>query len=67
MSRMLTFDLEGERFMYRVAGVAVIDGRVLLRQFEGEDDFYVVPGGRVEMREPGRRGAGQGLLSLIHI
>ncbi len=52
MSRMLSFDLEGERFMYRVAGVAVIDGRVLVHQFEGEDDFYVVPGGRVEMREP---------------
>ena len=52
MSRMLSFDLEGERFMYRVAGVATIDGRVLVHQFEGEDDFYVVPGGRVEMREP---------------
>jgi 8-oxo-dGTP pyrophosphatase MutT (NUDIX family) len=52
MSRMLSFDLEGERFMYRVAGVAVIDGRVLVHQFEGPDDFYVLPGGRVEMREP---------------
>ena len=52
MTRMLMFDLEGERFMYRVAGVAVIDGRVLVHQFEGEDDFYVLPGGRVEMREP---------------
>ena len=38
--------------MYRVAGVATIGGRVLVHQFEGEDDFCVVPGGRVEMREP---------------
>ena len=49
---MLSFDLDGERFMYRVAGVATTNGRVLVQQFEGEDDFYVVPGGRVEMREP---------------
>jgi 8-oxo-dGTP pyrophosphatase MutT (NUDIX family) len=49
---MVMVDTEGERFMYRVAGVAVIHGRVLVHQFEGEDDFYVLPGGRVEMREP---------------
>jgi ADP-ribose pyrophosphatase YjhB (NUDIX family) len=35
-----------------VAGVAVTDGRVLVHQFEGEDDFYILPGGRVEMGEP---------------
>jgi 8-oxo-dGTP pyrophosphatase MutT (NUDIX family) len=52
MSRMLMVDSEGERFLYRVAGVAALDGRVLVHQFEGEDDFYVLPGGRVEMREP---------------
>ena len=52
MSRMVTFDIQGERFVYRVAGVAIIDGRVLVHQFEGEDDFYVLPGGRVDVREP---------------
>lgn len=52
MSRMVYFDIDGERFVYRVAGVAVIDGRVLVHQFEGEDEFYVLPGGRVEMGEP---------------
>lgn len=49
---MVYFDIEGERFVYRVSGVAVIDGRVLVHQFEGEDDFYVLPGGRVDVREP---------------
>jgi 8-oxo-dGTP pyrophosphatase MutT (NUDIX family) len=49
---MVTFDVGGERFVYRVAGVAVIDGRVLVHQFEGEDDFFVLPGGRVDVREP---------------
>lgn len=52
MSRMVTFDVEGVRFVYRVSGVAIIDGRVLVHQFEGEDDFYVLPGGRVDVREP---------------
>lgn len=52
MSRMVTFDIDGDRFVYRVSGVAVIDGRVLLHQFEGEDDFYILPGGRVDVREP---------------
>jgi 8-oxo-dGTP pyrophosphatase MutT (NUDIX family) len=51
MSRMLSFDLKGERFMYRVAGVAAIDGRVLVQRFEGEE-FWCLPGGRVEMGEP---------------
>src|SRR3954466_1604012 len=54
MPRMVMFDGDGDdRFMYRVTGVAIIDGRVLVHQFEGEDDFFVLPGGRVEMREPG--------------
>jgi 8-oxo-dGTP pyrophosphatase MutT (NUDIX family) len=48
---MLSFDLKGERFMYRVAGVAAIDGPVLVQRFEGEE-FWCLPGGRVEMGEP---------------
>jgi ADP-ribose pyrophosphatase YjhB (NUDIX family) len=49
---MVYFEADGERFMYRVTGVCVLDGRVLVHQFEGADDFYVLPGGRVEIREP---------------
>jgi 8-oxo-dGTP pyrophosphatase MutT (NUDIX family) len=53
MSGMLMVTSEGERFLYRVAGIAAIDGRALVRQFEGER-FWCLPGGRVEMGE-GRR------------
>src|ERR1700730_9019285 len=53
MSRMLMVDSEGERFLYRVAGVAAIDGRVLVQRFEGEE-FWCLPGGRVEMGEPAK-------------
>jgi ADP-ribose pyrophosphatase YjhB (NUDIX family) len=37
-------------FNYRVVGVAVNDDRVLLHQADG-DDFWVLPGGRVEFGE----------------
>jgi 8-oxo-dGTP pyrophosphatase MutT (NUDIX family) len=49
---MVMFDADGERFMYRVSGVAIIDGQALVHQFELDGGFYVLPGGRVEMREP---------------
>ena len=58
MSRMLMVDSECERFLYRVAGIAAIKGRVLVQQFEGET-FWCLPGGRVEMGE-GRRWRGRG-------
>jgi 8-oxo-dGTP pyrophosphatase MutT (NUDIX family) len=51
VSRMLMVDSYGERFLYRVAGVALVDGRLLVQQFEGET-FWCLPGGRVEMGEP---------------
>ena len=54
MSRMVYVDIDGVRFVYRVSGVAIIEGRVLVHQFEGEDDFYVLPGGRVDVREPAK-------------
>lgn len=48
---MLHFGTDSHKFLYRVAGVAVIDGRVLVQQFEDET-FWLMPGGRVEMGEP---------------
>ncbi|HEX6817408.1 MAG TPA: NUDIX hydrolase [Ktedonobacterales bacterium] len=39
------------RFVYRVAGVAIHDGRVLLHRAESED-FWSLPGGRCELLEP---------------
>ena len=48
---MITFDIDGVRFNYRVAGVAVHEGHVLLQQAEGSD-FWFLPGGRCEIGEP---------------
>ena len=50
--RMLTLDDGGARFTYRVAGVAVQDGQVLLQYAPDEGGFWFLPGGRVEMGEP---------------
>jgi ADP-ribose pyrophosphatase YjhB (NUDIX family) len=47
---MLTFEQDGCRFNYRVAGVAFRDDEVLLHK-EQNDDFWTLPGGRVEMGE----------------
>ncbi|GAB4440332.1 MAG: NUDIX domain-containing protein [Anaerolineae bacterium] len=48
---MITFDVGGVRFVYRTVGVAIDGGRVLLHQADG-DDFWSMPGGRVEPLEP---------------
>lgn len=48
---MITFAQENTRFTYRIVGVAIEDGRVLLHQAEG-DDFWALPGGRAELLEP---------------
>ena len=48
---MLSFPVDGTRFNYRVAGVAIRDGHVLVCR-EDDDDYCMLPGGRVEMGEP---------------
>lgn len=47
---MLSFAADGTRFNYRVAGAAVRDGHVLVDR-ENDDDYCMLPGGRVEMGE----------------
>jgi 8-oxo-dGTP pyrophosphatase MutT (NUDIX family) len=47
---MITFDTPEGVFNYRVAGVAIVDGQVLLHQAPG-DDFWTLPGGRPEAME----------------
>jgi ADP-ribose pyrophosphatase YjhB (NUDIX family) len=47
---MLTFDVGAARFNYRVAGVTVERDRVLLHRADAED-FWTLPGGRVEHGE----------------
>ncbi len=48
---MLSFERDGRRFNHRVVGVALHEGRVLLHRAE-HDDFWALPGGRVEFMEP---------------
>jgi 8-oxo-dGTP pyrophosphatase MutT (NUDIX family) len=47
---VISFDGEGVRFNYRVAGIIIEDRRVLLGRADWED-FWYLPGGRVEVRE----------------
>ncbi len=49
---MLTFDTPGGRFSVRVAGLATHGTTVLLHTTAG-DDFWALPGGRVEFGEAG--------------
>ena len=48
---MIFFDRGVRRFSHRVVGVCVDDGHVLLHRAES-DDFWSLPGGRVELMEP---------------
>ena len=48
---ILSFPAAGTRFNFRVAGAAVRDGHVLVDR-EDDDDYCMLPGGRVEMGEP---------------
>lgn len=44
---MLSFDIEAGRFQFRVAGIALREGHVLVHRAL-VDDFWSLPGGRVE-------------------
>lgn len=48
---MLSFPIEGQRFNYRVAAIILVDGHVLISR-EDDDDYTMLPGGRVELGEP---------------
>jgi 8-oxo-dGTP pyrophosphatase MutT (NUDIX family) len=48
---MITFDLPGARFGYRVAAVILHEGRVLLNREEAGSHWFL-PGGRCEAMEP---------------
>jgi ADP-ribose pyrophosphatase YjhB (NUDIX family) len=50
---MIAFTQGKTRFSFRVAGVAIQDGCVLLHRFE-TDDFWALPGGHVELMETAR-------------
>jgi len=47
----IRYDLGDQRFNYRTVGILRHGGQVLLHRAE-EDDFWTLPGGRVELGEP---------------
>ena len=47
---MITFEKDGKVFVYRVAGVAIYDNKVLVHR-SIIDDFWSLPGGRCEFLE----------------
>jgi ADP-ribose pyrophosphatase YjhB (NUDIX family) len=49
---MISTMIGSARFNVRVAGVWIDDGHVLLQGDEREEDFWTLPGGRVEIMEP---------------
>ncbi|MGG0240137.1 NUDIX hydrolase [Bacillus rhizoplanae] len=46
----IVFTEDGKRFNYRVAAVCIENGKVLLHRGKG-DNFWCLPGGRVQMLE----------------
>ena len=50
---VLSFPIGKGRFNYRVAGIIVVDGHVLVCK-EDDDDYGMLPGGRVELGEDSR-------------
>lgn len=47
---MITYTEGKTRFNYRVAGVTLFEGKILLQRLE-RDDFWALPGGRCELLE----------------
>lgn len=47
---MITFEKRKKRFAFRIAGVAILNNKVLLHRSE-QDDFWALPGGRCELLE----------------
>lgn len=50
---VLSFPISGNRFNYRVAAVIIAQGHVLVCR-EDDDQYVMLPGGRVELGEPSR-------------
>ena len=63
---IIAFDRDTRAFGYRVAGVIVDEGYVLLQKAD-IDDFWIVPGGRVELREPAAESLKREMLEEIGV
>jgi 8-oxo-dGTP pyrophosphatase MutT (NUDIX family) len=47
---VIGYEMDGGRFSYRVVGVCVHDGHILLHRSD-QDDFWSLPGGKGELME----------------
>lgn len=61
---MIDFERDDTRFFVRVAGICVDDSYALLHRSE-DNDFWIMPGGRCEMRESSREAVERELLEEI--
>lgn len=61
---VLSFPVGGARFNYRVAAVVVHNGHVLVCR-EDDDDYVMLPGGRVEMGEASALALGREIIEEI--
>ncbi|SMQ72991.1 NUDIX domain-containing protein [Devosia lucknowensis] len=50
---VISFPIDGQRFNFRVAAIIVADDHVLICR-EDDDDYCMLPGGRVELGEDSR-------------
>lgn len=50
---VISFPIDGQRFNFRAAGIIIIDGHVLVCR-EDDDDYTMLPGGRIELGEDSR-------------
>ena len=64
--RMITFDRENVRFTYRIAGVAIRDGKVLVQQ-PVQGGYYFLPGGRAELQESARETLRREMQEELHV
>lgn len=48
---VISFPIGEQRFNFRVAGIIIVDGHVLICR-EDDDDYCMLPGGRIELGEP---------------
>jgi len=62
--QIVSFGDEAARFNFRAAAVIIEDGRVLLHRAEVED-FWSLPGGRVEMKEAAKDGLRREMLEEL--
>lgn len=62
---MITFTRENKKFTYRIAGIAISDGHVLLQRAEAGNEWFV-PGGRAELLETAQDGLRREMREELH-